>query len=141
MRIVYNQVLETFRMDHMELYQMINRKRLLLAVELADLDTCASRSSGSFSASPLSEYPPRPSCALTMTGCEEQFDQALDAYQKALAINPDHLGANEYLGELFLQIGELEKARERLKKLNDICTAGCEELDDLNAAVLAYENS
>ena len=71
----------------------------------------------------------------------EKFDQALDAYQKALAINPDHLGANEYLGELFLQTGELEKARERLKKLNNICTAGCEELDDLKAAVLAYENS
>ncbi len=71
----------------------------------------------------------------------EKFDQALDAYQKALAINPDHLGANEYLGELFLQTGELEKARERLKKLNDICTSGCEELDDLKASVLAYESS
>ena len=71
----------------------------------------------------------------------ENFDQALEAYQKALAINPDHLGANEYLGELYLQTGELEKARERLKKLNDICTSGCEELDDLKASVLAYESS
>ena len=71
----------------------------------------------------------------------ENFDQALEAYRKALAINPDHLGANEYLGELYLQTGDLEKARDHLKKLSDICTAGCEELNDLKAAVLAYENS
>ena len=71
----------------------------------------------------------------------EDFTEALEAYNNALAINPDHLGANEYLGELYLQTGELEKARERLKKLNDICATGCEELDDLKASVLAYENS
>jgi tetratricopeptide (TPR) repeat protein len=71
----------------------------------------------------------------------KDFDQALNAYQKALAINPDHLGANEYLGELYLQTGDLENARERLNKLDDICPSGCEELDDLKAAILSYENS
>ena len=29
-----------------------------------------------------------------------QFDQALNAYQKALAINPDHRGANEWYCQL-----------------------------------------
>jgi len=70
----------------------------------------------------------------------KKFDQALSAYQRALAIDPNHRGANEYLGELYLQTGEPEKARERLKKLDDICFFGCEELDDLKAAILAYEN-
>ena len=68
-----------------------------------------------------------------------QFDQALNAYQKALAINPDHRGANEYMGELYLQIDDLAKAKERLSKLDQICFFGCEEFDDLKAAIQAYE--
>ena len=70
----------------------------------------------------------------------KRFDLALNAYQKALTIDPDHRGANEYLGELYLQTDNLEKARERLEKLDDICFFGCEEFDDLKAAILAYEN-
>ncbi len=70
----------------------------------------------------------------------KKFDQAMTAYRKALAINPAHRGANEYLGELYLQTGDLAKAQERLKKLDDICTFGCEEFDDLKAAVKAYKS-
>ncbi|WP_426415307.1 tetratricopeptide repeat protein [Aestuariirhabdus sp. LZHN29] len=68
-----------------------------------------------------------------------RYGDALGAYNKALAIDPDHRGANEYLGELYLQTDELEKARERLNRLDDICTFGCEEFDDLKAAIEAYE--
>ena len=70
----------------------------------------------------------------------KQYDLALNAYQKALAINPKHRGANEYLGELYLQTDNLPKARERLKKLDSLCFFGCEEFDDLEAAIAAYEN-
>ncbi len=70
----------------------------------------------------------------------KKFDQAMSAYQKALAIDPDHRGANEYLGELYLQTGDLAKAKERLTKLDDICTFGCKEFDDLKAAVKAYKS-
>ena len=52
---------------------------------------------------------------------------ALPAYNKALAIDPKHRGANEYLGELYLQLGDLAKAEERLEKLDDICFYGCGE--------------
>ena len=69
----------------------------------------------------------------------KKFDQAMSAYQKALAIDPNHRGANEYLGELYLQTGDLAKAKERLKKLDGICTFGCEEFDDLKQAIAAYE--
>ena len=71
----------------------------------------------------------------------KKFDQALGNYQKALAIDPEHRGANEYLGELYLQTGNLAKAKERLKKLDDICSFGCEEFDDLKQAIKAYEAS
>ena len=69
----------------------------------------------------------------------DQLDRALPAYQKALAIDPDHRGANEYLGELYLKTGELGKARERLKRLDAICTFGCEEYDDLKMAIETFE--
>ena len=69
----------------------------------------------------------------------KKFDRALEAYQKALAINPNHRGANEYLGELYLQTNDLANAMKRLEKLDDICTFGCEEFDDLKAAIAAYE--
>lgn len=70
----------------------------------------------------------------------KRFDLALDAYQKALAINPKHRGAHEYLGELYLQTDDLANARKHLKRLDKICFFGCEEYDDLKAAILAYEN-
>ena len=69
----------------------------------------------------------------------KRLDQALDAYRKALAIDPEHLGANEYLGELYLQTGDLAKAKERLEKLDDACTFGCDEFDDLQQAIEEYE--
>ncbi len=71
----------------------------------------------------------------------ERYDDALAAYQKALAIDPNHRGANEYLGELYLDLGNLAKAKERLKQLDKECTFGCEEYDDLKAAIKAYEKS
>jgi Flp pilus assembly protein TadD len=70
----------------------------------------------------------------------KNYNAALTAYQQALSIDPKHRGANEYLGELYLQTDELAKARERLKKLDDICYFGCDEYNDLKAAIAAYEN-
>ena len=71
----------------------------------------------------------------------KKFESALSAYQKALAIDPKHRGAHEYLGELYLQTGELAKAKGHLDKLDDICFFGCEEYDDLEAAIKAYEGT
>jgi Flp pilus assembly protein TadD len=71
----------------------------------------------------------------------KNYNSALTAYQQALSIDPKHRGANEYLGELYLQTDELAKARERLKKLDEICYFGCDEYNDLKAAIAAYENN
>jgi len=67
-----------------------------------------------------------------------EFGKSLGFYQKALAIDPDHRGANEYLGELYLKMGKLDEAKKRLARLDDICTFGCEEFDDLKKAIAAY---
>lgn len=68
----------------------------------------------------------------------KRFDKAMTAYQKALAIEPNHRGANEYIGELYLQRGDLAKAKARLKILDSACFFGCEEFDELKAAIAKY---
>lgn len=50
-------------------------------------------------------------------------DQALDYYNRALQVQPDHLGANEYLGELYLELKQPAKAQERLAVLQQACGA------------------
>ena len=60
-------------------------------------------------------------------------------YEKALEIDPKHLGALEYQGELFLTVGNLNLAKANLKKLDKLCWLGCDEYDDLKASVEAYQ--
>jgi Tfp pilus assembly protein PilF len=56
-------------------------------------------------------------------------------YKKALEFDPNHKGALEYLGELYVETGELAKAREHVAALRKLCPQGCEELEDLEKAV------
>ena len=60
-------------------------------------------------------------------------------YDTALRINPRHLGALEYAGELALMKGELPVAEARLAALEKACNARCEEFDDLKKAVARYK--
>jgi predicted Zn-dependent protease len=61
-------------------------------------------------------------------------DQALDYYNRALAQKPDHLGANEYLGELYLELKQPAKAEERLAVLEKAC-GDCEEYQELKEKI------
>jgi len=70
-----------------------------------------------------------------------EFPAALKHYEQALAIDPNHRGANEYLGELHLQMNDLPKAEAQLEKLSRICFLGCEELDELRAAVEQFRKT
>ena len=67
--------------------------------------------------------------------------KAIPIYRKALAIDPKHKGAHEYIGEAFLALGDLPKAKEHLAILNKLCFFPCEEYSDLKKAVQAYEAS
>lgn len=64
-----------------------------------------------------------------------KFDAAEDFYRKALDINSDHLGALNYLGQLYLETGRLEEAKKMLARLDKACFFGCKEYDQLKDAV------
>ena len=60
-------------------------------------------------------------------------------YNEALRIDPRHRGAHEYLGEAYLMAGNLEKAKEHLGALDNLCFFGCSEYSDLKKAIAEYE--
>ena len=64
-----------------------------------------------------------------------RYDVSLGYYQQALAINANHRGANEYLGQLHLRTGKTKEAQAQLAKLQKICGKGCEEYESLRAAI------
>ena len=66
-------------------------------------------------------------------------DLARDYYLQALAIEPKHRGANEYLGELYLETEQLDKAEERLAVLDGACWLGCGEYTDLKDSIEKYK--
>jgi tetratricopeptide (TPR) repeat protein len=63
------------------------------------------------------------------------YQQAYTFYRKALDFDPNHKGALEYLGELYVETGQLEKAKENVARLKGLCPSGCEELADLEKAI------
>lgn len=67
-----------------------------------------------------------------------QLDLAFKHYERALRIDPRHLGANEYIGEAYLMANNLAKAEEHLAALNRYCTRICEPRDDLSKKIMNY---
>src|SRR6476619_3767644 len=65
------------------------------------------------------------------------YPQAYTFYRKALDFDPAHKGALEYLGELYVETGQVEKAKENVVRLKELCPSGCEELADLEKALAA----
>ena len=65
----------------------------------------------------------------------KQFAASAKYYKKALRINPNHLGALEYQGELFLQTKKVSAAKKNLAKLKKLCGENCEEYLDLKKAL------
>jgi Flp pilus assembly protein TadD len=67
--------------------------------------------------------------------------RAVPLYEKALTIDPKHRGAHEYLGEAYLLLDDLPKARVHLARLDSLCFLPCSEYRDLKKAVEVYEKS
>ncbi|WP_170965853.1 tetratricopeptide repeat protein [Rhizobium sp. S9] len=65
------------------------------------------------------------------------YRTSLTYYTKALELQPDHKAAREYLGELYVETGEMAKAEEQVSSLKQLCPSGCEELEDLQNAIAA----
>jgi predicted Zn-dependent protease len=66
------------------------------------------------------------------------YPSSLDFYKRALAIDPEHKGVHEYLGELYLQMHDMASAQAELTTLAGLCPSGCDERDMLTKAIAAY---
>jgi tetratricopeptide (TPR) repeat protein len=60
-------------------------------------------------------------------------------YNEALRIDPEHRGAHEYIGEAYLMVGNLDKAKEHLKVLDRLCFFPCDEHTQLKRAISQHE--
>jgi Flp pilus assembly protein TadD len=67
-----------------------------------------------------------------------QLEPAFRHYKKALALDPRHRGAHEYIGEAYLMAHDLAGAQKHLDALKSICLLPCEELADLEKSIAAY---
>jgi Tfp pilus assembly protein PilF len=70
------------------------------------------------------------------------FDKSMEHYQKALKIDSNHRSAHEYLGELYLDMNQLDNAEKQLAALKRACPffGRCEEFDDLKKAIDEYKS-
>ena len=57
----------------------------------------------------------------------------------ALELDPEHVGAHEYLGELYLMKDDLEKAFNMLVKLEKLVGKNAQEYKDLLKAIESYQ--
>ena len=60
-------------------------------------------------------------------------------YDTALRLNPKHLGALAYSGELALMKNDLATAEQRLAALSRLCSSPCEALDELKQAIAGHK--
>jgi Flp pilus assembly protein TadD len=68
-----------------------------------------------------------------------KMDESFKEYNIALKLDPDHKGANEYIGVAYLKVNQPEKAKEHLARLEKICGKKCEEYEDLAKAIASYQ--
>jgi tetratricopeptide (TPR) repeat protein len=72
-------------------------------------------------------------------GANPDMNLVFRHYNEALRIDPKHRGAHEYLGEAYLMVNNLPKAKEHLKALDRLCFFPCSEYTDLKKAIAEYE--
>ena len=68
-----------------------------------------------------------------------EMDKSFMNYERALTINPQHKDAHEYVGEAYLQVGNLAKAEEHLRALDKICWLPCEQYTELKEKIEAFK--
>ena len=72
-------------------------------------------------------------------GANPDMSLVFQHYNEALRLDPKHRGAHEYIGEAYLQVGNVAKAKEHLSALDKLCFFSCSEFNELKKAVAAYE--
>jgi cytochrome c-type biogenesis protein CcmH/NrfG len=72
-------------------------------------------------------------------GGTSDMDLVFKHYNEALRLDPRHKGAHEYLGEAYLMVGNVAKAKEELSALDKLCFFGCSEYNDLKKSIAEHE--
>jgi tetratricopeptide (TPR) repeat protein len=72
-------------------------------------------------------------------GASPDMNLVFKHYQEALRLNPKHRGAHEYIGEAYLLVNDLPKAKAHLATLDKLCFFPCSEHTDLKKAIAEYE--
>ena len=72
-------------------------------------------------------------------GASPDMNLVFKHYNEALRIDPKHRGAHEYIGEAYLMVGNVPKAKEHLSALDQLCFFPCSEHRDLKKAITEYE--
>ena len=67
-----------------------------------------------------------------------EFEKGENYYLEGLAIEPGHVGINEYLGELYVATNRIELAKERL---NVLINCNCEEYKELKEIIEGTKKS
>ena len=68
------------------------------------------------------------------------LDKSFAAYMMAIELDPSHLGAHEYLGELYLMRDQKDKALIILEKLDQLAGSNSEEYKELKIAIDEYQS-
>jgi tetratricopeptide (TPR) repeat protein len=74
-------------------------------------------------------------------GPSPDMDRVFKHYTEALRLDPKHRGAHEYIGEAYLLVGNVGKAKEHLAALDKLCFLPCGEFRDLKRAIERYESA
>ena len=72
-------------------------------------------------------------------GANPDMNLVFKHYNEALRLDPKHKGAHEYIGEAYLMVGNVAKAKEHLGQLDKLCFFSCSEYSDLKKAIGEYE--
>jgi tetratricopeptide (TPR) repeat protein len=63
-------------------------------------------------------------------------DEGISYYLKSVQLDPQYAKVREYLGEAYVIKGQIDLAKDQLTTIKSICGTGCEEYQDLNAAII-----
>jgi tetratricopeptide (TPR) repeat protein len=74
-------------------------------------------------------------------GANPDMNLVFKHYNEALRIDPKLKGAHEYIGEAYLQVGNVAKAKEHLAQLDKLCFFSCSEYAELKKAIADYETT
>tara|TARA_B110000305_G_C19442235_1_gene642603 strand:+ start:1216 stop:1674 length:459 start_codon:yes stop_codon:yes gene_type:complete len=68
----------------------------------------------------------------------KEYDAAETYYLKALKLDSDHIGALEYMGELYLETNRIEEAKKSLQKIKSVAGESSNEYLELSFLINNY---